>query len=229
MWGQLSRYTRDQDGRGSILSSPQRPDRFWSPPGLLSNGHRGGGDKVDGARGWHHLLPKSRMVEQYLHSSIRFMVWCLINYAYGQLYIPNITKLKFTQFSKNANEHSNRDACTECLTPYILASGKGRQFLSGPRKGTEKSRSVEICRDYQLPFANFSETLVLVYQPQRFISQKTVIFVITNVTILNTRLIQKVRFPGAVYRNKTQLHGNIYCNRYSKCSAFFQHIRHRNW
>jgi hypothetical protein len=32
-----------------------------------------------------------------------------------------------------------------------------------------------------------------------------------------------------VYRNKTQLHGNIYCNRYSTCSAFFQHIRHRNW
>jgi hypothetical protein len=35
------------------------------------------------------------------------------------------------------------------------------------------------------------------------------------------RLIHKVRFPGAVYGNKTQLHGNIYCNRYSKCSAFF--------
>jgi hypothetical protein len=33
-----------------------------------------------------------------------------------------------------------------------------------------------------------------------------------------------------VYKNKTQqLHGNIYCNRYSKCSAFFQHIRHQNW
>jgi hypothetical protein len=43
-----------------------------------------------------------------------------------------------------------------------------------------------------------------------------------------TRLIYKVSFPGAVYRNKMQLHGNIYCNRYSKCSAFFQHIRHRN-
>jgi hypothetical protein len=36
-----------------------------------------------------------------------------------------------------------------------------------------------------------------------------------------TRLIHKVSFPGAVYRNKTQLHGNIYCNRYSKCSVFF--------
>jgi hypothetical protein len=29
----------------------------------------------------------------------------------------------------------------------------------------------------------------------------------------NTRLIHKVSFPEAVYRNKTQLHGNIYCNR----------------
>jgi hypothetical protein len=43
-----------------------------------------------------------------------------------------------------------------------------------------------------------------------------------------TRLIHKVSFPGAVCRNKTQFHGNIYCNRYSKCSAIFQHIRHRN-
>jgi hypothetical protein len=46
---------------------------------------------------------------------------------------------------------------------------------------------------------------------------------------IHTRLVHKVSFPGAMYRNKTQLHGNIYCNRYSKCSAFFQHIRHRNW
>jgi hypothetical protein len=30
-----------------------------------------------------------------------------------------------------------------------------------------------------------------------------------------------VRFPGAVYRNKTKFHGNIYCNRYSTFSAFF--------
>jgi hypothetical protein len=44
-----------------------------------------------------------------------------------------------------------------------------------------------------------------------------------------TMLIHKVSFPGAVYRNKTQLHGNIYRNRYSKCSPLFQYIRHRNW
>jgi hypothetical protein len=49
-----------------------------------------------------------------------------------------------------------------------------------------------------------------------------------NIKFNNKRLIHKVSFPGAVYRNKTQLHGNMYCNRYSKCSAFFQHIRHRN-
>jgi hypothetical protein len=46
--------------------------------------------------------------------------------------------------------------------------------------------------------------------------------------VTHTRLIHKVHFSGAVYRNKTQFHGNIYCNRYSKCSAIFQHIRHRN-
>jgi hypothetical protein len=28
-------------GRGKIFSSPQRPDRLWSPPSLLSDGYRG--------------------------------------------------------------------------------------------------------------------------------------------------------------------------------------------
>jgi hypothetical protein len=43
----------------------------------------------------------------------------------------------------------------------------------------------------------------------------------------STRLIHKASFPVAVYRNKTKFQGNNYCNRYSKCSAIFQHIRHR--
>jgi hypothetical protein len=40
-------------------------------------------------------------------------------------------------------------------------------------------------------------------------------------SLVSTRLIHKVRFPGAVYRNKTQLHGNIYCNRYRSVQLFF--------
>jgi hypothetical protein len=38
-------------GRAGFFSSPQRPDRFRSPPSLLSNGYRGPfpGDKAVGA------------------------------------------------------------------------------------------------------------------------------------------------------------------------------------
>ena len=34
-------------------------------------------------------------------------------------------------------------------------------------------------------------------------------------------LVHKVSFPGAVYRNKAQFSGKIYCSRYSKCWAIF--------
>ena len=37
------------------------------------------------------------------------------------------------------------------------------------------------------------------------------------------------KFPGAVYRNKTQFNGKIYWNRYSKRWAIFQHTRLRDW
>jgi hypothetical protein len=59
------------DGPGSIpgsarfLISPQRPDRLCGPLSLLSNGYRG--VKLTTHL---HLVPRSRMVELYLHSPI---------------------------------------------------------------------------------------------------------------------------------------------------------------
>ena len=37
----------------------------------------------------------------------------------------------------------------------------------------------------------------------------------------------QIKFPWAIYRNRTQSNGKIYCNRCSKCWAIFQHIHSR--
>jgi hypothetical protein len=70
------------DGRGSFPDrtedwSPLGPDRFWGPPSLLPNGHRGffrQGVKqpvCEGDRS-QDLVPKSSTAELYLESPIRF-------------------------------------------------------------------------------------------------------------------------------------------------------------
>jgi hypothetical protein len=55
------------DRRKGLFSSPQRPDRLWGPPSLLSSGYRG------------LKQPGPRMVELYLHSPYVSMAWWLIN------------------------------------------------------------------------------------------------------------------------------------------------------
>jgi hypothetical protein len=75
--------TERTDGRVSIpskgksyFSPPQRPRRLWGPPKLLPNGYQGlfpRGLSSCGVKytAYLHLVPKSRMVELYLHSPIR--------------------------------------------------------------------------------------------------------------------------------------------------------------
>jgi hypothetical protein len=72
-------------GRDKIFLSSVA-SRLWGPPSLLSNGYQGlfpRGLKDQGVRLSTHLrlMPRSRMVELYLHSSIRLhgMAWRLIN------------------------------------------------------------------------------------------------------------------------------------------------------
>jgi hypothetical protein len=76
--GHKSRYSYGLDGLGSIpgsarfFSSPQRPDRFWGPPNLLSNENRGSislGVKRQG-READHSHPSSAEVKKGLYGIV---------------------------------------------------------------------------------------------------------------------------------------------------------------
>jgi hypothetical protein len=70
-------------GKGNrFVSSPQRPDRLWGPPSVLSNGHHGlfaRGQNGQCVKLTTHvpLVPRPGMVELYLHSPIR--LYCVLN------------------------------------------------------------------------------------------------------------------------------------------------------
>jgi hypothetical protein len=65
-----------------FFSSPQRPDRLWSPPILLSNGRRGLFSRGKAAGAWSWLTSKCRGQEWWSYTSTPpydSMVRCLIN------------------------------------------------------------------------------------------------------------------------------------------------------
>jgi hypothetical protein len=70
---------------GAIEFSLERPDRLWGSTGLLSSGCRGLFLRLLSCRGVNltthlYLVPRSRMVELYLHFPNVFTAWCLIKY-----------------------------------------------------------------------------------------------------------------------------------------------------
>jgi hypothetical protein len=98
-----SRYGYGLNGLGSIpgrskrFSSLQRPDRLWGPPSFLWK--ISPGVKRPGCEA-HHLVPRSRRVELYLHSPMSSWlsaVFCCLLVDY----IPLKTKAKLSQCLTN--------------------------------------------------------------------------------------------------------------------------------
>jgi hypothetical protein len=79
------------DGRGAnpgrfntLFSSPKLPKRPWDPPSFLHSGYRALYPWVSNGRGMKltiklYLVPRSRMVELYLHYPTFIKAWCLTN------------------------------------------------------------------------------------------------------------------------------------------------------
>jgi hypothetical protein len=62
-------------GIAQFFCPPQRPDRFWDPPSFFSNGYREQFPREYSGRSvklstYLQLVPRSRIVELYLHSPI---------------------------------------------------------------------------------------------------------------------------------------------------------------
>jgi hypothetical protein len=74
--GILARWQEFVPRQGQeIFSSQQCPYQIWGPPSLRSSGYRGYVKVTTRVL----LVPRSKMVELYLHSPYAFMASCLIN------------------------------------------------------------------------------------------------------------------------------------------------------
>jgi hypothetical protein len=84
-------YRNSIPGKGKrFFSTPQRLECIWGPPNLLSNGCHGLCPRVCSGRGvklttYLYLMPRSRMLELFLHSPYVFMAWCLVLLSIGKL------------------------------------------------------------------------------------------------------------------------------------------------
>jgi hypothetical protein len=74
------------DGSGSIpdsarfYSSPQRPDRHWGPPSLLSNGHRSSLPGCKTATPHLYLVPCFKMRLRVMLSKWTSLIFCILYY-----------------------------------------------------------------------------------------------------------------------------------------------------
>jgi hypothetical protein len=98
---ELSRYSDALNGHVSIsgkfkvcFSTSQGQDPPWGPHSLLSNGHWGGGSSLLGVKRLGleadhlHVVPRSRIVELYLHSPI-----CLRGEVLGMFLFATVSRL----------------------------------------------------------------------------------------------------------------------------------------
>jgi hypothetical protein len=67
-----------------------------------------------------HLVPRTKMVELYLHTPYIFMVYCLFNLAQGQLYLVHEFRLVY-QLPK-------RNYSSNCINIYEEEVGFDQRF-----------------------------------------------------------------------------------------------------
>jgi hypothetical protein len=111
------------------FSTPQHPDRFCGPPSLLFNGYLELFPRVQSGQGVKlpihlPLVPRSRMMELYLHSPYAFMTCCLITSLSTGENLPSlylrylVRKNKKKKKSKNYNKILYDD--NNLLLPEII-------------------------------------------------------------------------------------------------------------
>jgi hypothetical protein len=106
------------NSRQGRFFSPQRPDRLYGPPSLLSSM-------------CHHLVLRSRMVELYLHSPI-CLHGTMINSAHGQLFF--YVSLPAHSGPRPSIQFRNHFSQAAKLTGRVISPSQSRYLNTGQQK-----------------------------------------------------------------------------------------------
>jgi hypothetical protein len=119
--------------------------------------------------------------------------------------------------SQILNSTGNQESKKPYTTQASLRKKRHKIVIIGDSHGRECASKIShnLDSDFEVqgiikPNTNLMAITNTVKEEIKFLTKNDVVVIWGGTRDVGTRLVHKVSFPGAVYRNKTQFHGNIY-------------------